>query len=79
MRKFKPAGPIWLTPAQLTREFKYLTPRVLAWQLNNRAWNGLAKHVRVKPGQRLVNAKGYAAWVRSKTTTGNNDDNGGQS
>jgi hypothetical protein len=79
MRRSKQAGPMWLNPAQLTREFKYLTPRALAWQLNNRAWNGLAAHIRVKPGQHLINAKGYAAWVRSKTTAGDSDDNGGQS
>jgi hypothetical protein len=77
MKEPKTRKDVWLTSDQLTKSFKYLTPRSLAWQLNNRARNGLSAHVRVKPGQRLINAKGYAAWVREKTMS--SDDGEGQS
>jgi len=77
MKEPKTRKDVWLTPDQLAKRFKYLTPRSLAWQLNNRVRNGLAPHVRIKPGRRLINARGYAAWVRSKT--GTTDNEGGQS
>jgi hypothetical protein len=68
---------LWLTERELLAEFKYLSPRALAWQLQRRATNGLARYVKIEPGRRLIHAKGYAEWVRSKTPTGNNE--GGQS
>jgi hypothetical protein len=69
----------WITERELLAEFKYLSARALARQLQRRATNGLAPYVKVKPGRRLIHAEGYAEWVRSKTTAGDSNDNGGQS